>query len=137
MQSFENPISKKIQVIIEEEENIKWQIKKIEVRLTNETQELDMLDKIKHEQLLLEQRLYQNKLVNLHSQRMKLHEELSRMVSEQDTPMNTYAQSNYDIQASFFRTTQQMGEKDNIATEQQALAKAEAARMLLEKAIDR
>jgi len=36
MQSFENPISKKIQVIIEEEENIKWQIKKIEVRLTNE-----------------------------------------------------------------------------------------------------
>lgn len=68
---------------------------------------------------------------------MKLHEELSRNVSERDTPMNTYAQSNYDIQASFFRTTQQMGEKDNIATEQQALAKAEAARMLLEKAIDR
>lgn len=62
---FNNPVTKKIRDIIEEEENIKWQIKKIEVRLISEQRK--MHDKIKHEQLLREQRLYQNKLVNLHS----------------------------------------------------------------------
>lgn len=68
---------------------------------------------------------------------MKLHEDLNKMLSERETPMKNYDISSYDLQASFFRTTERMGLKNTIATESEALAKAEEARIQLEKAIDR
>lgn len=131
-QEINIPITKKIQEIIEEEENIKWQIKKIDMKLVRNTDDIPGIeDKIKHEQLLRELRLYQEKLVHLHSQRMQLHDELNRYLGEKETPMNLHEQSvrSSDLEFSYFRTTERLTLKDKIATEQEALAKAEEARL--------
>ena len=82
--------------------------------------------KIKHAQLLLELRLYTEKLVKLHAERLMLHDELNSFLGEKETPLKQYEdqESKTTVENEFFNTTKSITLRNTIATELDSLSKA-------------